>query len=83
MGWKVRAALLGFGLLLIFFRRSQLHAGHWAWSNWYGQTIFAAGLIGVGVFFCALALLPDGDWVYRRITTGRRSKQSNARRGFF
>ena len=76
MSWAIRVGVLAFGLLAIWQGKSQLMAGRWVFANYYSQPVFAAGVMGVGVVLCALAFLPSKAWMYRHITTGRKSKFS-------
>ena len=75
MSLLVRVGLFAFGLLVIWQGKSELVAGHWVFKNAsYHQTTFAAGVIGSGFVMCALAFLPGSAWMYRHITTKRKSK---------
>jgi hypothetical protein len=70
MSWMMRIGLFVGGLVLLGAGKLQLQSGHWVFDNAnYHQTTFAAGAVGIGIFLCALAFLPSGDWVYRHITT--------------
>jgi hypothetical protein len=75
MSFLFRAGVFLVGLLTIWQGKSQLIAGHWVFKNAsYHQTTFAAGVMGSGFVLCALAFLPTSAWMYRHITTGRKSK---------
>jgi hypothetical protein len=76
MGWLTRVGLFAGGLFIIALAKSQLQAGHVVFSDAnYHQTTFAAGGIGIGIRLCLLVFLPPRDWVYKHITTGRKSRK--------
>lgn len=83
MSLLIRLGLFASGLVLILLGRSQLQAGHWVFTNAsYHQTTFAASGIGLGCLICFVSFLPSGDWVYKRITTGRKIKKVSSKRRF-
>ncbi len=76
MSWPVRVALFAGGLIMVLIASAQLKTGHVVFANAsYRQTTFAASGIGIGAMLCLLAFLPPSDWVYKRITTGRKNRK--------
>jgi hypothetical protein len=51
-----------FGGFVSWYGFVQLQSGHPVWENWRGYSVFASGLIAMGVFIALLSLLPP----YRR-----------------
>ena len=81
MSWLIRLGLFASGLVLILLGKSQLQDGYWVFTNAsYHQTTFAASGIGLGCLICLFAFLPSGEWVYRRLTTGRKIKKLSSKR---
>ena len=71
MRWPFRLMMIGFGLYVILYGVAQLEHGKFAYENMKGQTVFAPGVMGVGVVLFLLGFVPSGNWLYKRITTKR------------
>jgi hypothetical protein len=65
----MRFAFGGLGFLMIAYGVLMGMRHVFIYSNLTGQVTFTSAVIGTGVIFLLLAFLPNGDWVYRLIST--------------
>jgi hypothetical protein len=72
MKWWARFGFIVLGLFFVAYGRHQMQIGGFVYRNAYRQPVFAAAVVVMGVFTICLAFLPNGDWVYRLITTKKR-----------
>lgn len=72
MSAKARFGLIVTGLLLMGYGYQLMQMGKFTYRNYYGQTLFSAGTIALGVLVVVCALLPATRWVYPRISTKAR-----------
>jgi hypothetical protein len=76
----LRLLLVVAGLYMVTSGVLTVKQGVFAFQNRYGQSSFPSGTIALGVVFILLALIPNGDWFYRRITTKPISLDEQLRR---
>ena len=75
MSLLARLMLIAGGLVMIVIGAEYQRRGIFSFTNAsYHQIVFSGGGIGSGVVMVALAFLPSGEWIYRRITTKRNIK---------
>ena len=73
MKLKHRAGLFVFGLFFCFYGIGIGHKfGVFPYLNVERQPVFPIAVIITGLFVCAAALLPSGNWVYRLFRYGTR-----------
>jgi len=63
---KRRLSLIAGGVFFVIFGLLKQEQGKFAWTNWFGQNVFAAGVTALGGAMIVLALLPN-SWVAKLV----------------
>src|SRR5579883_3439432 len=78
MGWTWRAILFLTGILFLVWAYYRFIEGKiFIGTNYKGQPIWIGCAMAFGIVLCCAALLPNGEWVYRHITTKRKRKREH------